>query len=131
MAPGNGETLQARVAVTASRVGDMQRAHAATAAGDLVVGIFHSWHILLTKVAAHPSLHQCALANARGAEDHHAEIFVFLLGHDSTNDQQSGQRSKPLHQLFLEAKAGVAHGRELARRCVHNYSDTERAVGEA
>lgn len=129
--PGNGKALQAPVAAATGGVGDVQRAHLVAAAQHLAVGIFDSRQIRLTEVAAHPPLHQRALAHAGRAQDHHAEISAPSLGQAGTDDDHRRQRPKPLHQAFLEAEAGVAHRWVLMGRQVHRFSGTWPATRRA
>lgn len=88
--------------------------------------VFHSRQIRLTRLAAHPLLHEPA--HRRGAEHYHAVIVAPWPGHESVDDEQGGQRSQPLDQPFLEAKAGIARCQKLTERRWY-LSSSKRNLG--
>lgn len=48
------------------------------------------------------------------------EISAPFSGAGRCGRSQSAEMPQPLHQAFLEAEAGVAHGQVLAERCVYS-----------
>ncbi|XP_037663459.1 Fc receptor-like protein 3 [Choloepus didactylus] len=111
---GNSEALQAGVSVAASGVGDVQSAHVVVAAHHLAVGVFHGRQVRITEGAAHPLLHQRALAHSGEADHHLAEVFAPPLGHETADKKQNSVPAiSPV--CFCSIFNAGAHG-ELTRK---------------